>query len=1305
MVEKEKSDEIKAEDDGNEEENCTKAAYPTVFTKTVTLPMLLKSGILSPGKSTMSIEYMGQKFIGDLMDDGKIKSQETETVFCSPSAWAINCKKIINPDKKSGCGWASVKYKGKKLDIYKAMYHKKCQQQKDQQDNPSEDEEKEEKEVITKPVELPIPPNKNLMQHGTICNRSILQDVNTLVEAVPFTNMGRIQPFHVNIRSSVILLIDFHCHLTTNEVCGYLGGTWDFNTHNLTVTHAFPFLNSRFDREKSSECEYEIQKSMLDKNIQLVGWYHTHPRFAAQPTMRDCDKQLDYQIKLRGTSDSNYSPCVGFIFSSYCDEDVENESQITPFWVLPPPENRPHELGRPLMVNYNTHNDEKLPDEIKEQMRTCIDYYKQFQYEIIDFVEIKLKDDQKVLEKMKNSLFLKFPLEDQTSGELWNWILDLLGLELENPVIIPRKILERKKQLEVEEKAREEAAMKEREKIQKEIEMEKRLKEEREQEAAKQALNAISSLQHQLSQPSGLNMTPSPISSSPMPATTNVKPSSTSTNASSSPRDSPATIPSTATSPAKFEIPVRASPSPAKSDTSSVRARNSPIPNTSKLPERPSRNSSAVSSGSSKYDLGYTNNLSDLYAATLSSFAKSLPGLLPSDYTALLQSAKLPMSDFGMSALGSLQASAAALSGGGNYSPTMSGSSGGKKSSTHTSAQQSSTSSPYSSNNKNNTSSSNTGNSSSLNSKNSNSWLSQIPNMKEFMNQLEKGDLSVLMQSPYNIPTCKPSSKSKTSTSTSGSSRMDYSNQDMSRESNNTQTGSSTSTTASKRKGRPPNAPSAAAYEYDLYSKSDVGKISDLMKSPEYTQMLMNQANAFRSLGSEITVTRKPSTSSTTSSSSSASGSKKSSSTNQPQSASNSAAANNASLLNRLPIMDLNYLAEISKSIPELNALLNSNKPEDINALLQMQMMAKNMDYATAFFGGAGGNSSPNSKGNSASVAAQTKAMQEFAANSNMLSQYMSGASNLNLFNPMYGAMSGGTMTSLEKQTAKEMNNSNNNSRKRDNRSNSSSSASSRAQANINAAPNAADMLNSLFASATKGGAGNLIPPDLSSYFAASGINLPATTTASASSSKGNNNSNNGNPLSTSGGGIIHGAMDYSSLFSHMTPTKLQEMTSLFSQSKYPGIPDPLAKSTLAANNAYLSPSLMKLQQEALNTQLMKPPKSSSSSSSSKIETPPLPSPNLSEKRSTPTKSLRDSPATIPKYNFSAADLAISSHVENTRKSTPPVDLASSKDRSVPPKKRMEFSSIAELVAPSPTKRQKFSEDEEEPAILDLSKN
>lgn len=1151
----------------------------------------------------------------------------------------------------------------------------------------------EDKDVITKPVELPVPPKKNLLQHGVISNRMILQDINMLVEAVPFSSIGRIQPFLINITSSVTLLIDFHCHLTTNEVSGYLGGTWDFNTHNLNITHSFPLLNTRFDRNRTTECEYEIQKAMIAKDIQLVGWYHSHPRFSPQPTLRDCDKQLDYQIKLRGTSDATYTPCVGLIFGSYDDEDVESEGQIVPFWVQPPPENRSHELGRPMLMTYNALQEEKLDESVKEQMIACVNYYKQFQYEMIDFAEMKLKADVMVLEKLKNSMFQRFPLEDQTTGALWNWIRELLGLNRENPVAIPRKIIEQKKRLENEAREKEEAA---REKLLKEQE-EKKVKDEREQEATKQALNAISCLQQQLSQPSGLNMTPSPISSSilSMPPTANHKQSlsSNNTNTSSSPRDSPATIPSTATSPAKFEVPVRASPSPAKSDTSSIRARNSPAPSPAKLPERPPRNSSSISSSSSKYDLGYgSNNLSDLYAATLASFAKNLPpGLLPNDYTSLLQGSK--MSDFGMSALGSLQASAAALSANNNFSnqqSSTSSNSGKKNQSSYSSPKQSERNTPSSAAN------------------NSNSWLSQIPNMKEFMNQLEKGDLSVLMQSPYNIPTCKPSN-SKQSSASSSSARTDY-HHDNVREREPTNAG--------KRKGRPPN-PAASNFDYDGY-KSEVGKIADLMKSPEYTQMLMNQANAFRGLGSEITVTRKSSAPASSSSSKKAS-STATATSNQNYSQGPSSSRNDAksSLLQHLPVMDLNYLAEISKQIPELNALLNSNKPEDINALLQMQMMSKNMDYATALFGGAGSSQGSGSSKSmsSTSAAATNKAMQDYAAaSSNMISQYMTGQQNLSsLFGPMYGSMSGGSLTSMEKSVPRESNS--NNSRKRDNSNrNSSSSSSQSSRANVSVAPNAADMLNSLFSSATKGASplsaaqASLMHSDLSAYF--SSPPSAGMASSSASGSKVNN--------STSGGGIT-AAMDYSSLFSHMTPSKLQEMTSLFSQSKYPGIPDPLAKSTLAANNAYLSPSLMKLQQEALNTRLMKPPKSSSSSSSSKIETPPplmSASSPQSDKRSTPTKSLRDSsPAALPKYNFSAADLAISSHVapsvsttptDFSRKSTPtpPVDLAM-KDRSVPPKKRMEFSSIAELVAPSPSKRQKYDDDEneDEPAVLNLSNN
>lgn len=89
--------------------------------------MLVEDNILQPKEGAMSIEYMvryiiicifhvkmttypnqGQKFSGDLLSDGKIFSAEVQEVFSSPSAWALRCKKIVNPDQRYGCGWSSV---------------------------------------------------------------------------------------------------------------------------------------------------------------------------------------------------------------------------------------------------------------------------------------------------------------------------------------------------------------------------------------------------------------------------------------------------------------------------------------------------------------------------------------------------------------------------------------------------------------------------------------------------------------------------------------------------------------------------------------------------------------------------------------------------------------------------------------------------------------------------------------------------------------------------------------------------------------------------------------------------------------------------------------------------------------------------------------------------------------------------------------------------------------------------------------------------------------------------------------------
>lgn len=95
--------------------------------RAVTLRVLLKDALLEPGAGVLSIFYLGKKFVGDLQPDGRIIWQETGQAFNSPSAWATHCKKLVNPAKKSGCGWASVKYKGQKLDKYKAAWLRRHQ--------------------------------------------------------------------------------------------------------------------------------------------------------------------------------------------------------------------------------------------------------------------------------------------------------------------------------------------------------------------------------------------------------------------------------------------------------------------------------------------------------------------------------------------------------------------------------------------------------------------------------------------------------------------------------------------------------------------------------------------------------------------------------------------------------------------------------------------------------------------------------------------------------------------------------------------------------------------------------------------------------------------------------------------------------------------------------------------------------------------------------------------------------------------------------------------------------------------------
>uniref|UniRef100_A0A8D0GU25 MPN domain-containing protein n=1 Tax=Sphenodon punctatus TaxID=8508 RepID=A0A8D0GU25_SPHPU len=375
----------------------------------ITLRVLLKDRLIEPGEGVLSIYYLGKKFLGDLLPDGKITWQETGQVFNSPSAWATYCKKLVNPAKKSGCGWASVKYKGQKLDQYKATWLKQRQPNA----------------PVAAVEEMGEGRLGFLAIHEEIRTATVSsRNPHTLVEVTSFTAVNKFQPFNVAVSSNVLLLLDFHSHLTKSEVVGYLGGRWDTNSQLLTVLRTFPCRTRLGDGELAAAVEEEICQNLFMRGLSLVGWYHSHPFGHALPSLQDIDAQMDYQLKLQGSNNS-FQPCLALICGPYYHGNQGSESKISPFWVMPPPEQRPNDYGIPMEVEVTYVQDGFLTNDVLHEMMLLVEFYKGAP-DLVKFQDI-WSQDQTYLDKLKGSLASRTP-KDQGVAHILEQVYTLLKL-------------------------------------------------------------------------------------------------------------------------------------------------------------------------------------------------------------------------------------------------------------------------------------------------------------------------------------------------------------------------------------------------------------------------------------------------------------------------------------------------------------------------------------------------------------------------------------------------------------------------------------------------------------------------------------------------------------------------------------------------------------------------------------------------------------------------------------------------------------------------------------------------------------
>ena len=82
------------------------------------------------------------------------------------------------------------------------------------------------------------------------------------------------------------------------------------------IEASFPCTCRLADKDRAEGMEVQIHAAMERRGLSLVGWYHSHPNSQPDPSLRDIEQQMEYQLQLMGPNHS-YNPCLGVIVGEY----------------------------------------------------------------------------------------------------------------------------------------------------------------------------------------------------------------------------------------------------------------------------------------------------------------------------------------------------------------------------------------------------------------------------------------------------------------------------------------------------------------------------------------------------------------------------------------------------------------------------------------------------------------------------------------------------------------------------------------------------------------------------------------------------------------------------------------------------------------------------------------------------------------------------------------------------------------------------------------------------------------------------
>ncbi|XP_023448126.1 deubiquitinase MYSM1 [Dasypus novemcinctus] len=135
------------------------------------------------------------------------------------------------------------------------------------------------------------------------------------------------EPFQVKVASEALLIMDLHAHVSMAEVIGLLGGRYSEVDKIVEVCAAEPCnsISTGLQCEMDPVSQTQASETLAVRGYSVIGWYHSHPAFDPNPSLRDIDTQAKYQSYFsRGGA-----KFIGMIVSPYNRNNPLPYSQIT----------------------------------------------------------------------------------------------------------------------------------------------------------------------------------------------------------------------------------------------------------------------------------------------------------------------------------------------------------------------------------------------------------------------------------------------------------------------------------------------------------------------------------------------------------------------------------------------------------------------------------------------------------------------------------------------------------------------------------------------------------------------------------------------------------------------------------------------------------------------------------------------------------------------------------------------------------------------------------------------------------------